>query len=196
MRSWEALEFCLLLPLTLYWTMLQEMRGTEKQLTNVYWVPATCQILRSENRPSPYPPQMDLWKECWDQEGVAWVLVLALVLIWMWWSVGYPEDQHLSFLICKMGGIKPCSVFSLGLSFGPDASAGNIRKKKKSFVMSDSTSKWTGLSCAMWKFMASGQTTLSINKIVCCFPHAAANFTKDTWLHCLWLKEVLHSHCH
>lgn len=170
------------------------MRGTEKPSTVVYWALTEHQILKSRNRPSLCPPGMYLWKEHWHQKGATLsptphsFINLDVTISWLA-SISEPYLPHL-----QNGTVKTCPAFSSGLSFGPNVSTGE--KKKNSSAMSAQPLCEQG--CHLWCeniWQVDKPHWLSINKIMHCFPHAAANFTKGSWLHCLWLKEILYSRC-
>ena len=83
----EALAFHFPVALSLYGTVPQGRKGTEKSATNIYWAPTVCQILRSETKSllsgTYYRKSVRIREES--------PCIVALTLIYlMWWSVGYP----------------------------------------------------------------------------------------------------------
>lgn len=117
---WEVLVFRLLIPLSHYWTMLQNMRGTGKPSTDVCWSPTVCQILKSKNRPSVHLPETYLWKEDWDQGSITLSPSLSsfIHLNVIGWLLSISESH---FAHLQNGRSKNCPAFSFGLSFGLSA---------------------------------------------------------------------------
>lgn len=103
MLLWEGSVCCFPIPLQLYRTMLRGMKGTEKP-SEILIEHLLCVRYRGAkiDRVSALL-EFNLWKECWDQKGVA-LSFSAGPFINLDVMIGqFPVSWSLTFLICKMG---------------------------------------------------------------------------------------------
>ena len=129
----EALAFHFPVPLSLYGTMPQGRKGTQKSATNTYWAPTVCQILRSKTKSLLSGTYFR--KSVWTRGESPCIVVLTLLFIWC-------DDQLvIQYLGASVGGNRTYPAFSLSLWSGSNESAEN--KKAVTFI---STSMWAGTS--------------------------------------------------